>query len=210
LKRILVANSKGGSGKTLTTVNIAAGLAHKGHRVCVVDADQQLSATKWAKRRPAYCPRVDCVQWPKDMIEMPKLPKKTEFAIIDSAGGLEVAQEKPLFEGVDFLIVPVMASLFDELATRTFLRSLAEIKRIKKDKITILPVGARIDLRRKDTDLLAEFMEKNKFPLHTNITERAVYPSLARDGLSVFDHSQAQYVALQAQWATILETLVGT
>jgi chromosome partitioning protein len=143
------------------------------------------------------------------MIEMPKLPKKTEFAIIDSAGGLEATHAKPLFDGADFLLVPVMASLFDELATRTFLRSLAEIKRIKKDKIAILPLGARIDLRRKDTVLLEDFMEKNKFPLHTSITERAAYSSLAREGLSVFDHSQAQYVALQAQWTPILETLVG-
>lgn len=42
---IVLANRKGGSGKTTSTVNIADGLARKGYRVLVVDADSQAHAT---------------------------------------------------------------------------------------------------------------------------------------------------------------------
>ena len=46
MKRILsVSNRKGGSGKTTTTVNVAAALAHQGKRVLVVDADPQAHTT---------------------------------------------------------------------------------------------------------------------------------------------------------------------
>jgi chromosome partitioning protein len=44
---IAVINQKGGTGKTTTAVNLAAGLAHQGARVLAVDLDPQAHAT-WA------------------------------------------------------------------------------------------------------------------------------------------------------------------
>ncbi|MDD3364908.1 MAG: ParA family protein [Syntrophomonas sp.] len=42
---IVLANRKGGSGKTTTTINLADGLARQGKRVLVVDADSQAQST---------------------------------------------------------------------------------------------------------------------------------------------------------------------
>ncbi|MGI6487364.1 MAG: ParA family protein [Syntrophomonadaceae bacterium] len=42
---IVVANRKGGSGKTTSTINIADGLARQGKKVLVIDADSQAQAT---------------------------------------------------------------------------------------------------------------------------------------------------------------------
>jgi chromosome partitioning protein len=44
-RRLIFTNRKGGCGKTTTTVNVAAALAHMGHRVLVVDTDPQAHAT---------------------------------------------------------------------------------------------------------------------------------------------------------------------
>lgn len=47
MKTIAVMNQKGGSAKTTTAVNLAAGLAERGRRVLLVDLDAQASASSW-------------------------------------------------------------------------------------------------------------------------------------------------------------------
>jgi chromosome partitioning protein len=47
MRTLAIANQKGGSGKTTTTVNLAAALGEKDRRVLVVDLDPQHSATAW-------------------------------------------------------------------------------------------------------------------------------------------------------------------
>lgn len=50
---IAVINQKGGVGKTVTTVNLAAALKEKGHDPLVVDYDSQMNATDWLMGREA-------------------------------------------------------------------------------------------------------------------------------------------------------------
>jgi chromosome partitioning protein len=47
MRTLAIINQKGGSGKTTTTVNLAAALGDRGKRVLVLDLDPQASTTAW-------------------------------------------------------------------------------------------------------------------------------------------------------------------
>lgn len=53
MRKIAVALSKGGVGKTTTAVNLASGLAHQGQRVLLVDVDTQGQAARSLGLQPA-------------------------------------------------------------------------------------------------------------------------------------------------------------
>src|SRR6266851_6937039 len=50
VRTVAVMNEKGGSGKTTTTISLAAVLAEDGYRILVVDLDPQASASLWLGR----------------------------------------------------------------------------------------------------------------------------------------------------------------
>ena len=58
MQTILVANPKGGSGKTTLATNVAGWLAGKRQDVVLRDLDPQRSSTEWLERRPALFPRI--------------------------------------------------------------------------------------------------------------------------------------------------------
>ncbi|WP_460275268.1 nucleotide-binding protein [Celeribacter sp. ULVN23_4] len=205
MKTLLVANSKGGSGKTMTAITLAAALRANGKRVTIADADPQQSARMWGKRRSAYAAHIPVLNWSENA--QPSVPKKTEWLVIDSGAGLESDAAKVLLKDADVMITPIMASMFDELAVKRFLKSLSDLKRIRKEKVDIIPIGSRIDPRRKDGRLLKEFLEANGQELATMISERAAYIDLAREGLSIFDQSQAKYQPMKEQWKPVLKRL---
>src|SRR5438552_6006106 len=58
MKVITFSIFKGGTGKTTSSVNVAAALASKGQRVLLVDLDQQASATRYLGLDPEASPNL--------------------------------------------------------------------------------------------------------------------------------------------------------
>jgi len=59
MKSFLIANPKGGSGKSMLATNLAGLLARQGHRVMLGDIDRQQSSRQWLDLRPSILPRIE-------------------------------------------------------------------------------------------------------------------------------------------------------
>ena len=83
---IVVANPKGGVGKTTLSTQIAGFFASRGEPVMLGDADRQESARLWLSLRDPALPRIDPWEMRADFVVKP--PKGAAHAVIDTAAGL--------------------------------------------------------------------------------------------------------------------------
>ena len=78
MKTILIANQKGGCGKTLTAISLASALAQKGYRVALADADNQKSSMHWLKQRPQTAAPIASLDWRHEK-SIGDAPKNIEY-----------------------------------------------------------------------------------------------------------------------------------
>ena len=202
MRTVLVANRKGGVGKTMTAITLASALAGGGARVALADADAQKSALHWLRARPAGAAPLAALDWTHKG-DIGDAPKSIDWLVVDAPGALKGGRAEALIAESDALIAPVLPSGFDADSTRRFLKDIEELKRVRKGRVGVHLVANRMRTGRAGERQRAFFDELGEAPVAW-IGERSVYAVLAAQGLSVFDRRQKGYLALQEQWAPVL------
>ena len=198
---IIIANPKGGSGKTTLATNVAGWLAGKRQRVVLADFDPQRSSAHWLTRRPALMPAI--TGWTADQDKKAMQEADPQWLVVDLPAGIHGETLRDAVRRADILLVPISPSYFDFEATRAFLAKLAEYKSVKEGKVSIGLVGMRVDARTRSSTELEEFIKEHDFPFVTNLRDTQVYVHAARDGLSVFDMPRSRVEQDWDQWRTL-------
>jgi chromosome partitioning protein len=207
MKTILVANQKGGCGKTMTAITLASALSKKGYKVALADADNQKSSLQWLKQRPDSMSTIQSLDWRHEK-SIGDAPKHLDYLIIDAPGALSGEHAEQLVSEAHAIVTPLQPSFFDIDSTRRFLKHLQEIKRIRKGKVQILLIANRVKANSASSRDIQDFFTKIEHEPVAWISERSAYGSLAMQGLSIFDKPQKNYVSIQNQWQPVLNQLV--
>ncbi|MEI7456528.1 MAG: ParA family protein [Nitrosomonadales bacterium] len=201
MKTILIANPKGGSGKTTLSVNIAGFLANQGQRVALLDLDRQKSATQWVASRPTDLPEIVTLESSKgeDCLN--------DYLVIDSPAGLHGKNLAHALRLSSKIIVPISPSVFDLNASRDFLAILAQEKEVRAGRCQIGVVGMRMNARTLAATSLEEFLADSGLPILAYLRETQVYVNAAFEGKSLFD--LPPYLAFREleQWDFLLNWL---
>ncbi len=201
MKSILVANPKGGSGKTTLATNIAGYLASRGKLVRMLDLDRQKSASRWLDLRPTELPFISEQQLQHSS------PGKSEWLVIDSPAGLHGKNLDYALRLVDGVVVPIAPSLFDIDASRDFLENLRDEKAVRKKRIPVGVVGMRMDARTRAAITLEEFLATLDLPVLAYLREAQAYVNAAFEGKSLFDLPPHVAAHELEQWRFLLSWL---
>jgi chromosome partitioning protein len=201
MKAILIANPKGGSGKTTLSTNIAGYLASRGKRVAILDLDRQKSATQWLSSRPRNLPAIELMQSEAET-EAP-----LDTLVIDSPAALHGKNLEHALKLVHKVIVPIAPSAFDIQASRDFLEVLHHEKMVRRGKIFIGVVGMRMDPRTRAALTLEQFLKGLDLPVLAYLRETQAYVNAAFEGKTLFDLPPSQAQRELEQWSYLLNWL---
>jgi chromosome partitioning protein len=198
---IVVANPKGGVGKSTLSTNLAGAFAANGEWVALADLDRQQSSHGWLALRPDGLPPIEA--WQVDPDAPVKPPKGLERAVIDTPAGLHGTRLAAALELADKVVVPLQPSMFDILATQHFLERLAKEKAVRKGAIEVGVVGMRVDARTRSADQLHRFVESLELPVLGFLRDTQNYVQLAAHGLTLWDVPQSRVEKDLEQWEPI-------
>ncbi len=200
---VVVANPKGGVGKSTLSTHIAGYFASRGHSVMLGDADRQQSSRLWLGLRPDGARPIQTWDINADLIARP--PRGITHVVVDTPAGLHGWRFKDVMKMADKVIVPLQPSVFDIFATRAFLDDLAANKHTDKSKIAL--VGMRVDARTIAADKLHAFVDSLDLPVLSYLRDTQNYVHLAAHGLTLFDVAPGRFEKDLEQWEPICRWL---
>ena len=200
---IVVANPKGGVGKSTLATNVAGWFARGGAAVMLGDVDRQLSSRQWLALRPPELPPIR--GWDVEDDRHLKPPKGTTHVVLDTPAGLHGRRLEAVLRIAERLLVPLQPSLFDIQATHAFLQAVRAHPRA--DAIRIGLVAVRVKEHTHATEHLQEFLATLGASPVASLRDTQNYVHLAARGLTLWDVAASRVERDLQQWQPMLEWL---
>lgn len=212
---IVLAQTKGGVGKSTLAINLAIARAREGRDVLLVDADEQATATDFTALRterlgsPGYT--AISLTGPAVRAQVIRLSSKYQDIVID-AGGRDTASLRAGLTVADTALIPFQPRSFDLWTLDKVVSLVTEAQGYRNQPLRSFALLNFADPQGMDNAEAAEALRGTQALtyLDTPIGRRKAFPNAAAAGLSVLEHrpidpkASAEIVALTAAIFTAL------
>jgi len=164
-KIVVVANQKGGCGKTTTAMQLAGAWGRAGHKVLVADADPQGTATRWAAAAPDDTPFPAAVAGVaaaggKVHRELAKFLPDYDLVVVDCPPAVDSMVPQSALMVADVVLMPVIPSppdLWAAVGIRDLVQRCAEVNETMQARLVVNMTQPGTTLARESMDALQEF-----------------------------------------------------
>lgn len=215
MKVISVVNSKGGTGKTTISVNIATGLGALGYKVLLIDMDEkQNSSLKVINVRndnPELATISAITMKPKSLFKDIQNYSNFDYVVIDAgAGDNELTRATVACAMFGMLIIPLKASGLDYWVTDDVLNTLEEWRSyftIENTYLLLNEYDPKQNMAKGIKESIEEACEKYQVKLmHSKLLNRVAYKESLCCGMNVIEYSKVKRHTEKA--AAELESLI--
>jgi chromosome partitioning protein len=212
MRRIVVLNPKGGSGKTTIASNLAACYAVTGERPALMDLDPQGSSMRWLRKRPGDAAPIHGIAAFERTAAVTRswqtrVPPDCGAVIIDTAAALDAHALPDITRGVDAVLVPVMPSEIDIHATAKCIADLLLVAKIRRSQRRIGIIANRVRSNTRVSQSLTRFLRSLDIPLVATLRDTQSYVRSAEIGLGVYEMPRWQVQQEWPQWQQVLAWL---
>jgi chromosome partitioning protein len=212
VKRIIVLNPKGGSGKTTLATNLAANFAVSGYRPALMDLDPQGSSMRWLGKRPKERTGVHGIAGFERSVAVTRswqlrVPSDCAPLIIDTPAAVDAQALPEMTRGADAILVPVMPSDIDIHAAAKCIADLLLIAKIRRSEGRIGIVANRVRSNTRVSQSLMRFLNSLDIPLIATLRDSQNYVRCSESGLGLYELPQWQARQDVGAWDDLMSWL---
>ena len=210
MRKVVVLNPKGGSGKTTLATNLASYYAGRGLKTALMDHDSQGSSTYWLSRRASEMPTIQAIPAYKQPVGMTRsfflrVEPATERLVIDTPAGVDFRQFARTLYEADAILVPVLPSDIDIHAASHCIAELLLTAKISRRDERIAVVANRT---RKNTLIyqkLTRFLQTLSIPFISTLRDTQNYVRATEQGVGIFDLPAHRVKKDLATWQPVID-----
>lgn len=212
LRKIVVLNPKGGSGKTTLTTNLAAWFAAQGRRTALMDFDPQGSTMRWAHNRPQERPFIYTVDACADNPRVTRsfqlrIPPEVRQLVVDTPAALLPQRLSQFTRGAHAILVPVLPSDMDIHAVSQLVADLLLVAKVSRRMGRLGVIANRVRENTLAYRRLMRFLESLNIPVVARLRDSQNYVHAAEQGLGIHELPSSATAKDLEGWAPFADWL---